>query len=97
MWVVIQQPYFLPWLGFFGKLAFADAYVALDDARFRKRHFHDRSKIISMTGEGKWLGAPVGENLGRSLNEIAVNDITFIQRIARTIEHSYARAPFFKN
>lgn len=96
MKVVIQQPYFLPWLGFFSKIAFADGYVALDDVLFRKRHFHDRVRIVSMTGQVKWIGVPVGERLGKALNEIELCDDSFVLKILRTIEYSYARAPFFE-
>jgi hypothetical protein len=61
MAAVIHQAYFLPWLGYFSKLAFADTFIVLDDVFFRKRFHHDRTEIVDtsriplvimLTGDG---------------------------------------------
>lgn len=95
MRIAIHQPYFLPWLGFFSKIMHADGYVALDDVQFRKRHYHDRAKIVSMTGELIWVGIPVGDHLKRLMNEIIVSDANWTRKIIRTIEYSYAKGSEF--
>ena len=39
---VLHLPYFLPWLGYFSKLAHCDVFVVLDAVHFTKRHYLDR-------------------------------------------------------
>lgn len=95
MRIVLHQPYFLPWLGFFAKLQYADAYVALDDARFRKRHYHDRARIISMHGEPSWLSLPVGQHLGQRLIDVQMGADRSTKALVETVAHSYSRARSF--
>ncbi len=43
--VVISQPMFFPWRGFFEQLSLADVYIYLDDAQFSKGSFTNRVRI----------------------------------------------------
>ena len=52
--VVIHQPDFLPYLGFFHRLLYVDLYVVLDDVQFVRRGWHNRDKIKTRQGE-KWI------------------------------------------
>lgn len=52
--VVIHQPDFLPYLGYFHRLLFADVFVVLDDVQFLRRGWHHRDKIKTRQGEA-WL------------------------------------------
>lgn len=95
MRVVIHQPYFLPWMGFFAKLFYADYYVANDDVLFSKRHYLDRTKYISMDGAVKLLTLPVGEHFQSPVNDLYVYDQKIEQRMLRAIHCSYAKAEYF--
>ena len=97
MRIVIHQPYFLPWLGYFSKFASADGFFVLDDVQFRKRHYYDRTKIINMNSEVRWVGIPVGENFGQQCRNVLVPDTNFTGKIINTLLHSYARADHFKS
>ncbi|MBD2234913.1 WbqC family protein [Phormidium tenue] len=96
MRVVVHQPYFLPWLGYFSKLAFSDAFIILDDVNFRKRHYYDRTRIVNMHGEIQWLGLPVGENFRVKCCDVIVRDDSFRSALVATIAHSYAKALKFE-
>lgn len=52
--VVVHQPDFAPWLGFFDRLLDADVFVVLDDAQFLRRGWHHRDKIKTRQG-ADWL------------------------------------------
>jgi len=97
MKAAIHQSYFLPWLGYFSKLAFSDIFVVLDNVLFRKRHYFDRTRIVNMHGEIRWLSLPVGQNFGKKCNEVYVSppDKNYAKKIIRTIELSYAKARYY--
>ena len=95
MRAVIHQPYFLPWMGFFSKLALVDTFIALDDVAFRKRHYQDRTRILNMRGEVSWLSLPTGENLGARLMDVELKSFDHANRMESYILHSYRRARAF--
>ncbi len=97
MTATIHQAYFIPWLGYFSKLAFSDVFVILDDVKFRKRHYFDRTRIIDMHGKVKWISLPSGQNhrLPCRLVHLSAPDATYIDHLLQTVESSYARARCF--
>jgi len=52
--VVIHQPDFIPYLGFFHRLMHADLYIVLDHVQFPPRNWTHRDKIKNAQGE-QWL------------------------------------------
>lgn len=95
MKIVIHHPYFLPWMGYFSKLVYADKFVVLDDVYFSKRHYIDRTQYINTNGKVAWLGLKTGENFGAKIADIKIKDDTIAQNITETIRHSYRKARFF--
>ncbi|NJD02606.1 MAG: WbqC family protein [Ruminiclostridium sp.] len=93
----IHQPYFLPWLGYFSKLAFSDVFVVLDNVHFRKRHFLDRTKIVNMQGEIRWLSLPTGQHFQENYREVTIaqTDKDYVDKLLKTIEYSYAKTRYF--
>lgn len=53
--VVIHQPDFVPYLGFFERLLVADVYVVMDDVQFIRRGWQHRDKIKTRAGHEAWL------------------------------------------
>jgi hypothetical protein len=97
MTTVIHQPYFLPWLGYFAKLVYADKFIVLDNVYFSKRKFIDRVKIINAQGEEMWVGLPIGENFNKPCNEIQFSDKNTINKIIKNFYASYSKARYFKD
>ena len=62
----IHQPYFLPWLGYFNRLAHVDNFVVLDNVQYCVRYYHNRTRIRSSNGEILWATIPVGQGHFRS-------------------------------
>jgi hypothetical protein len=59
--VAIHQPNFLPWLGFFDKLARADVFVLLNSVQFprtSKGTWINRVKLL-VGGEARWATVPI--------------------------------------
>jgi len=96
---VIHQPYFLPWLGYFSKLAFCDLFVILDNVHYTKQHYLDRTRIVNMHGEIAWLSLPTGQNLGRDISQVKLRppDTSYFSRLIQTVQASYAKALRFES
>ncbi len=58
MKVAIHQPNYLPWIGYFHKMALADVLVLLDTAQFSKDSYTQRTRIRTKDG-WMWLTIPV--------------------------------------
>ena len=69
--VAIHQPQYLPYLGFFHKLAHCDVFVALDHVQFQKNGLQNRNRIKTGSKEGtQWITAPVRHRHGQAINEV---------------------------
>ena len=59
MRLVIHQPNFLPYVGFFHKLSLADTFVMMDNTQYDKK-FTNRNKIKIPDG-WSWLTVPINK------------------------------------
>ena len=95
--IACHQPNFLPWLGFFDKLAQCDRFVLLDDVQFPRtsRGTYTNRVQLMIGGKPAWLTAPVcargSSGSARRASTIASRGDAGV----RTIEMEYARAPAF--
>ena len=95
--VVIIQPGYIPWLGYFDLLIKADIFVFYDDVQFDRRGWRHRNRILSPKGEPHWLTIPIVKkgNYLQMINETQVSDHDFINKHLNTIFHFYKKAPHF--
>ena len=98
--VAIHQPNFLPWLGFFDKIARADTFVLLDSVQFPKKGgtWINRVRVL-VNGSPTWLTVPVDRSYHgtRTIREMRINDDDGRWRdtALKTLRSAYGRAPFF--
>ena len=97
MIVSINQPAYLPWLGYFHRIAVSDAHIVLDHVQFEKNSFTNRNKV--RTGSSTpWLTIPV-RTKGRfgelPINQVEIAENRWAAKHLATIRQGYARAPFF--
>lgn len=98
MIVSINQPAYLPWLGYFQRIAVSDLHIVLDHVQFEKNSFTNRNKARTANG-WCWLTVPV-RTRGRfgnvPINRLEIdNTARWRESHWRTIEQNYAQAPFF--
>lgn len=94
--IVIHRPYFMPWLGYFAKLVYADVFVVMDDVFFTKRHYIDRVQIINPQGELMWLSLKTVENYNTRCDQIKLPQSFLVDEIAKTLAHSYSKARYYR-
>lgn len=96
--VVIHQPDFLPYLGFFHRLLHADYFVLLDHVQFvtnGSRSWTHRDKIKTAQGE-RWLTVGIKKiALGTPINEVLLADTDWRQSNLNLLRENYRNAPYF--
>ncbi|HEX5053992.1 MAG TPA: WbqC family protein [Planctomycetota bacterium] len=95
--VAVVQSNYIPWKGYFDMIASVDEFVLFDDAQYTRRDWRNRNRIKTREGP-LWLTIPV-EVSGRYLQpirETRISDPGWRERHWRTIAHSYAKAPCFR-
>jgi hypothetical protein len=97
MIVSVNQPAYLPWLGYFHRIAVSDVHVVLDQVQYEKNSFTNRNKVRTSTGSC-WITVPVrtGGRFGVAIRDLEIDNGTAWRRKHRdTLRQYYARAPFF--
>jgi len=94
--VAIHQPNYLPWIGYFNKMACADVFIILDTAQFTKNSYQNRVKIKTQSG-AQWLSQPVrlADGAFKPTNEIRFADNAWKKKHIKTLQMNYARASYF--
>ncbi|MFA6423042.1 MAG: WbqC family protein [Patescibacteria group bacterium] len=92
-----HQPAYLPWLGYFHKLALSDKFVILDNVQFEKNSYTNRNQIKTSNGP-IWLTVPV-LNTGHSdktIREMKINNNeNWRDKHWKGIYFNYKKAPYF--
>lgn len=99
MIVAIHQPNFVPWLGYYHKIANADIFVYLDDVEFTKGGFINRNRIKLSNGSAGWLTIPVriSKTSRQKINEVVLfPPYHWKEKHLRSLITHYSRAPYFK-
>lgn len=96
----IHQPNYIPWLGYFYKIAQSDVFVYLDSVQYpRGQSFSARNKVKTPNGP-TWLTIPVsipdGKKGKASFLEVDFATDKWRKKHLRTLQMSYAKAPFFE-
>jgi len=94
-----HQPEYLPYLGFFYKMAKADMFVLADHLQFSKKDFLNRNRIRVNSPEGRaWLTVPVTTH-GKGqqkINEIQIdNSTSWGKKHWQLMYFNYKKTPFF--
>ena len=92
MRVCIHQPNFLPWLGFFAKVAQSDLVIFLDDVPYSKGSFTNRVKILGPKGP-EWLTVPVRHDFGQIIRNVLVNGTEWERNAYAQVHRAYRGSP----
>jgi hypothetical protein len=96
MKVTIHQPNYLPYFGYFQKMAQADIFVLLDTVQYSKDSYTQRVKIRTQNG-WIWLTIPIEKiNNFKMIHEIQLPcDIKWKIKHKSSIIANYSKSPFF--
>jgi len=92
MRLAAHQPQYLPWLGYFDKMARVDLFVLLDTVQFKKNEWQNRNRIRTSTG-WQWLTVPVHHRFPMRISEVRIDDNADWRRKHKAaLRQAYAKA-----
>lgn len=98
--VVILQPSYIPWRGFFDQIRRADLFIFYDDIQYDKHGWRNRNQI--KTHQGKhWLTIPVnskGVTSGIPIKDVRIDwSKPWAKSHLKSLTISYSKSPYFKS
>lgn len=94
MKLAIMQPYLFPYIGYFQLIKAVDTFVIYDDVNYIKGGWINRNYILSQGGRQRITLEVLEASPNRLINQVLVGGN--VKKIARTIQQSYAKAPYFR-
>jgi hypothetical protein len=93
--VVVLQPSYLPWLGYFDQIFKSDVFVLYDDVQFDRHGWRNRNRIKTPQG-AQWLTVPVlaGGWPPPLIREVRIDArVPWARKHLQALRLNYAKAP----
>lgn len=98
--VVILQPSYIPWRGYFDQIRRADLFIFYDDIQYDKHGWRNRNQIKTHQGK-QWLTIPVnskGVTSGISIKDVRIDGSKpWAKSHLKSLTISYSKSPYFKS
>jgi hypothetical protein len=94
--LVVMQPAFLPWSGYFNLMAQAQDFVFLNNVQLEKQSWQTRNRII-IGGKVSWVSLPISHRSKfQTIEETRLsNTLHWQKKLKRTFLQSYGHHPHF--
>ncbi len=92
--LLIIQPSYIPWIGFFSMINLVDKVIFLDDVQFDKNGWRNRNRVRNLDGP-LWLSIPIKHSnlMGKMINEVKiVGDNLWKKKHIQTLRLNYPDA-----
>lgn len=92
-----HQVAYLPWLGYFDKMARADVFVILDNVQYEKNSFINRNRV-KVENKPRWLTVPLVHDTIKTMikDKDIDNSYDWKKLHINTLQSYYGKAPFYK-
>ena len=98
--VVILQPSYIPWRGYFDQIRRADVFVFYDDVQYDKHGWRNRNQIKTTQGK-QWITIPVhskGVTDGINIKDVRIDwSKSWRKKHLNALTFAYSKAPFFES
>jgi len=93
---MVHQPHFLPWPGYLARCLAVDVFIALDNVKFNRNHYQQRTKFIDRNAKLRWLSLPIdGATRSGLISDVKIAFDFAIRKWQRPVVESYRDAPSF--
>ncbi len=98
--VVILQPSYIPWRGYFDQIRRADLFIFYDDVQYDKHGWRNRNQIKTAQGK-QWLTIPVhsqGVTKGIAIRDVKIDwSKPWAQNHLKALTSAYNKTPYFQD
>lgn len=98
MTIAINQPTYLPWIGYFDLIDQVDKFIFYDDVQIVKQSWGTRNQILTIKGK-LWLSIPLdhSKKYFEKLysNTLIIENETWKTKHLKSIKYTYSKSPFF--
>jgi len=98
--VVILQPSYIPWRGYFDQIRRADLFIFYDDVQYDKHGWRNRNQIKTAQGK-QWLTIPVhskGVTEGIAIKDVRIDwSKPWGKNHLKALTFAYNKSPYFKD
>lgn len=96
--VFATQPTYLPWIGIFHAIEWADEYIFWDDVQYERKSWQNHNVIRNNQGGEIQLTVPIKKAPQKTpITEIQLENKSFYKKHLKTISLNYARAPYTRH
>lgn len=96
--LVISQPTFFPWIGYFDLIDQADSFVILDDVQFTKQSWQQRNNFKGKNGLELFTIPIISNKKENLINEISIfNPDRLKKKFSSFLKTNYSKSKFFKD
>lgn len=96
MIITAHQPNYIPWLGFFHRMANVDKFIILDNVQFTKNLFMQRNKIKTANGV-LMLTVPVKAKIDTLIKDVLIdNSQNWQKRHWLSIKYNYNKSQYWE-
>lgn len=97
MKIMISQPTFFPWLGYFDMISQVDHFVILDDVDFNYQSWQHRNNFRTAKGLEIFTVSVKDGKKKKKINEIKIENSEFtIKKLIKFLSSNYGRSKYFK-
>ncbi len=99
MILFMTQPTYLPWIGIFKAIDYADTFVFYDDVQFERHSWQNRNRVLNPDKrEPVLLSVPLRKHpRNTAIREIELADPDFYVEHLNKLQEWYSGAPFFSS
>jgi hypothetical protein len=98
--VIILQPSYIPWRGYFGQIRKEDLFIFYDDVQYDKHGWRNRNQLKTAQGK-QWLTIPVhskGVTEGVPIKDVRIDwSKPWAKNHLKALTFAYRKAPYFEH
>jgi len=95
----INQPYFLPYIGYFCLINLVDEFILFDTVQFERHSWIERNRILKPNGVWQYISVPlIKSKQNTPIKDMKINnEIKWQNRLLAQLVHYQKKAPYYKN
>ncbi|MFF5993408.1 WbqC family protein [Lysinibacillus sp. KU-BSD001] len=96
MKLVLMQPYFFPYIGYFQLMHLCDEFIVFDTVQYIKKGWINRNRILHPTGHATYINVPIQKFHTHTLIKDILIDYKadWQKSIIQRLHHYYKNAPY---